>query len=132
MTRIRRIAAIAGALVSSVFASGVWAQTGPTQSVADIFRKLDLLGTWSVECARTPSRENPHFAVQQPTAPGPVQRQTLTGQATATTITTFDVDPNFDGSMYDPTFKTSWRSDWSPTASINVRKKRSRFFISHD
>jgi hypothetical protein len=57
------------------------------QSVADIFLKLDLIGTWSVDCARPASRENPHYVVERPQFAGPVQRQTVIGQtSTASTI----------------------------------------------
>jgi hypothetical protein len=77
--------AIAG-LVAGIFV----VTTAHAQSVADIFTKLDLIGTWSVDCSRPPSRENPHYAVQRPQAPGPVLRDTVTGQPGGNS-TTIDV-----------------------------------------
>jgi hypothetical protein len=59
------------------------------QSVADIFAKRELFGTWSVDCSRPASRDNPHYIVPPQTG-GPVQRQNDSGPA-GSTATTIDV-----------------------------------------
>jgi hypothetical protein len=81
--KIIGLSALAAAAVS-------WAgAAAETQSVADIFVKLDLVGTWSADCKRPASQENPYYIVQQPQAPGAVHRETRNGQASVST--TIDV-----------------------------------------
>jgi hypothetical protein len=62
------------------------AATAHTQSVADIFAMRDLIGTWSVDCAKPPGAANPRYVVLPPQAPGPVHRETLNGQPKVSTI----------------------------------------------
>jgi hypothetical protein len=75
-------AAVASAIATSFSAA-------QAQSVADIFTRLELIGTWAVDCARPPSREYPHFVVRQPLGSGLVHRQTIIGQGS--TSSTIDV-----------------------------------------
>jgi hypothetical protein len=87
------------------------------QSVAEIFAKLDLFGTWSVDCSRPASRENPHY-VAPPQTGGPVQRQNDGGPA-GSTSTTIDVAHElgpgellvslFDGGDQSRRVKAIWR-----------------------